>query len=169
MKCSQVDRRTKSVYERGRHWSFMSSDLILFFNLQYEDYQWDRESWQYYIIHDKRTLSLPPRHIRGLSSQLFIGQYLIRYDILTWFSMISVFVLLNWRELKSVENSLCLTVSSTQWSVKRLPWSILEILHNSHVSRTEKWNNFYLVFSVCFWFPRSFHFYFWESEETDML
>ena len=116
-----------------------------------------------------RTSSMSQCHILGLSSQLFIGQYLIRYDILTWFSMISVFVLLNWRELKSVENSLCLTVSSTQWSVKRLPWSILEILHNSHVSRTEKWNNFYLVFSVCFWFPRSFHFYFWESEDPTCL
>ena len=67
-----------------------------------------------------RTYSMSQCHILGLSSQLFIGQYLIRYDILTWFSMISVFVQLNWRELKSVENSLCLTVSPVHWAVKVL-------------------------------------------------
>ena len=38
-----------------------------------------------------RTSSMSQCHILGLSSQLFIGQYLIRYDILTWFSMISSF------------------------------------------------------------------------------
>ena len=84
--------------------------------------------------------------------------------ILTWFSMISGFC---WAELGRTQISGKFSLSNCQFNpVVCEAFTMINFrnFENFNVFTPEKWNNFYLVFSVCFWFPRSFHFYFWESE-----